>query len=240
MRSSAAAATYTRQELMVIEAARRLRDGDVVFVGTGLPFLATTLAQRTHAPNLAMIIESGVIAPVVRHTPISVSDPKVMHRAVKLGTLREVLGTLLQRGLIDVGMMGGAQIDRHANINSTWIGRPGEKRRRLPGSGGGNDMASHCRRLLIITPHERRRFPERCDYITSPGFLDGPGGRERAGLNPQFEVAVVTDLGIMESEAATCALRVTGLMPEVAVEQLLDETGFRPAVAEELPVVAPP
>jgi glutaconate CoA-transferase subunit B len=240
MQGAPAASRYTRQELMVIEAARRLRDGDVVFVGTGLPFLATTLAQRTHAPNLAMIIESGVIAPQVRRTPISVSDPKVMHRAVKLGTLREVLGTLLQRGLIDVGMIGGAQIDRFANINSTWIGRPGEKRRRLPGSGGGNDMASHCHRLLIITPHERRRFPERCDYITSPGFLDGPGGRERVGLNPQFEVAVVTDLGIMENDPATCALRITGLMPQVIVEEMLRQTGFRPEVAPELPVVPPP
>ncbi len=240
MMDTSSAARSTRQELMVIEAARRLRDGDVVFVGTGLPFLATTLAQRTHAPNLAMIIESGVIAPLVRRTPISVSDPKVMHRAVKLGTLREVLGTLLQRGLIDVGMIGGAQIDRFANINSTWIGRPGETRRRLPGSGGGNDMASHCRRLLIITPHERRRFPERCDYITSPGFLDGVGGRERAGLNPQFEVAVVTDLGIMEGDPATCALRITGLMPQVSVEEMFSQTGFRPEVASAVWVVAPP
>ncbi len=240
MRSGAATRPHTRQELMVIEAARRLRDGDAVFVGTGLPFLATTLAQRTHAPHLAMIIESGVIAPVVRHTPISVSDPKVMYRAVKLGTLREVLGTLLQRGLIDVGMIGGAQIDRYANINSTWIGRQGKKRRRLPGSGGGNDMASHCRRLLIITPHERRRFPERCDYITSPGFLDGPGGRKRAGLNPEFEVAVVTDLGIMESDPVTCALRISGLMPDVTVGEMMAQTGFSPEVASELTVVAPP
>ncbi|MBI3974834.1 MAG: glutaconate CoA-transferase [Armatimonadetes bacterium] len=231
---------HTRQELMVIEAARRLRDGDVVFVGTGLPFLATTLAQRTHAPSLAMIIESGVIAPQVRRTPISVSDPKVMHRAVKLGTLREVLGTLLQRGLIDVGMIGGAQIDRYANINSTWVGRPGGQRRRLPGSGGGNDMASHCRRLLILTPHERRRFPERCDYITSPGFLDGPGGRERAGLSPDFAVTVVTDLAILENDPATSALRVTGLMPQVTVEEVLAQTGFRPEVAAEIQVVAPP
>ncbi len=240
MPEAAAVPRYTRQELMVIEAARRLRDGDAVFVGTGLPFLATTLAQRTHAPNLAMIIESGVIAPVVRRTPISVSDPNVMHRAVKLGTLREVLGTLLQRGLIDVGLIGGAQIDRYANINSTWIGPLRGKRRRLPGSGGGNDMASHCRRLLIITPHERRRFPERCDYITSPGFLDGPGGRERAGLNPDFAVAVVTDLGIMESDPATCALRIMGLMPEVTLDEMLAQTGFRPEVAPEVMAVAPP
>lgn len=231
---------YTREELMVIEAARRLRDGDVVFVGTGLPLLATTLAQRTHAPNVVMVIESGVIAPLVRPTPISVSDPKVMHRAMKLGTLREVLGGLLQRGLIDVGFVGGAQIDRYANINSTQIGPPGALKRRLPGSGGANDMASHCRRLLIITHHEKRRFPPRCDYITSPGFLDGPGGRQRAGLNPEFAVAVVTDLAVMENDPDTCALRITSLMPGVTVDDVLAETGFRPDVASLLGAVAPP
>jgi len=234
------AAAYSRQELMVIEAARQLRDGDVVFVGTGLPLLATTLAQRTHTPNVVMVIESGVIAPLVRPTPISVSDPKAMYRAMKLGTLREVLGSLLQRGLIDVGFVGGAQIDRYANINSTQIGPLGAMKRRLPGSGGANDMASHCRRLLIITHHERRRFPERVDYITSPGFLDGPGGRQRAGLNPDFAVTVVTDLAVMENDPQTCALRIVRLMPGIAVEQVLAETGFTPTVAPDLTTVEPP
>jgi len=234
------APTFTRQELMVIEAARRLRDGEVVFVGTGLPLLATALAQRRHAPNIVMVIESGVIAPLVRPTPISVSDPKVMARAMRLGTLREVLGGLLQRGLIDVGFLGGAQIDRHANINSTQIGPPGALRRRLPGSGGANDMASHCRRLLVITHHERRRFPERCDYVTSPGFLDGPGGRQRAGLSPDFAVTVVTDLAVLEGDPSTCALRLTGLMPGVDVATVLAQTGFCPDVAPDLQEVAPP
>jgi len=231
---------YTRQELMVIEAARHVRDGDVVFVGTGLPLLATTFAQRTHAPNLVCVIESGVVAPQVRPTPISVSDPKVMHRAVKLGSLRDVLGCLLQRGLIDIGFIGGAQIDRYGNINSTQIGGRGAMRRRLPGSGGGNDMASHCLRLLIITRHERRRFPERCDYITSPGFLDGPGARRRAGLNPEFRVTVVTDLAVMENDPATCVLRVVKVMPGIPVDAVRAETGFRPDVAPDPREVAPP
>jgi glutaconate CoA-transferase, subunit B len=217
---------YSRQELMVIEAARHLRDDDVVFVGTGLPLLATTLAQRTHAPRVVCVIESGVIAPQVRPTPLSVSDPKVMYRAARLGSLREVLGCLLQRGLVDVGFLGGAQIDRFGNINSTLIGAPGAIRRRLPGSGGANDMASHCRRLLIITRHERRRFPDRCDYITSPGFLDGPGGRGRAGLSPEFRVTVVTDLAVLENDPATCALRIAQLMPGITVEAVRAETEF--------------
>ena len=216
---------YSRQELMVIEAARHVQN-EVVFVGTGLPLLATTLALRTHAPGVVCVIESGVIAPQVRPTPVSVSDPKVMFGAVRLGTLREVLG--------------GAQIDRYANINSTVIGPRDAPERRLPGSGGGNDMASHCRRLLIITRHERRRFPERCDYITSPGFLDGPGGRQRAGLRPEFGVTVVTDLAVMENDPETCALRIVKRMPGITVEAVLGETGFRPAVAQDVSDVAPP
>lgn len=233
-------ADYSRQELMVIEAARALRDGEIVFVGTGLPLLATALAQKRHAPNVAMVVESGVIAPQVLPTPISVSDPKVMHRAMKLGTLREVLGCLLQRGLIDVGMIGGAQIDRYANINSTLIGRSNAIRRRLPGSGGANDMASHCPRLIVITHHERRRFPERCDYITSPGFLDGPGGRERAGLRKEFTVTVITDLAVMENDPETCALRILKVMPGVTIDAVRAETGFRPEVAPGVTEVDPP
>jgi glutaconate CoA-transferase subunit B len=231
---------YTRQELMVIESARHIRDGNVVFVGTGLPLLATTLALHTHAPNLVCVIESGVIAPQVLPTPISVSDPRVMHRAIKLGSLRDVLGCLLQRGLIDLGFIGGAQIDRFGNINSTQIGVRGAMRRRLPGSGGGNDMASHCRRLLIITRHERRRFPERCDYITSPGFLDGPGARRRAGLNPEFGVTVVTDLAVMENDPATCALRVAKVMPGITADAVMAETGFHLDGAADAQEVAPP
>ena len=231
---------YSRQELMVIEAARHVRDDDVVFVGTGLPLLATTLAQRTHAPRVVCVIESGVIAPQVRPTPLSVSDPKVMYRAARLGSLREVLGCLLQRGLVDVGFIGGAQIDRFGNINSTLIGTPGAIRRRLPGSGGANDMASHCRRLLIITRHERRRFPERCDYVTSPGFLDGPGGRRRAGLSPEFGVTVVTDLAVLENDPVTCTLRIAQLMPGITVEVVRAETGFSLDAVADLREVAPP
>ncbi len=231
---------YSRQELMVIEAARHVRDDDVVFVGTGLPLLATTLAQRTHARRVVCVIESGVIAPQVCGTPLSVSDPKVMYRAARLGSLREVLGCLLQRGLVDVGFIGGAQIDRFGNINSTLIGTPGAIRRRLPGSGGANDMASHCRRLLIITRHERRRFPERCDYITSPGFLDGPGGRRRAGLSSEFGVTVVTDLAVLENDPVTCALRIAHLMPGITVEAVRAETGFSLDAVGDVREVAPP
>jgi glutaconate CoA-transferase subunit B len=226
---------------MVIEAARQIRDGDVVFVGTGLPLLATTFAQRTHAPTLCFVVESGAIAPLVLPTPISVSDPRLMHKAVRLGTLREVLGCLLQRGLVDVGFLGGAQIDGFGNVNSTVIGDYAKPGARLPGSGGGNDIASHARRLLIITRHEKRRFPARCDYITSPGYLDGPDARRKAGLRvTRPTITVVTDLAVLENDPVTARLRIARLMPGVSVEQVQKQTGFGIGAASPPGSVAPP
>lgn len=226
---------------MVIEAARQIRDGDVVFVGTGLPLLATTFAQRTHAPNLCFVVESGAIAPLVLPTPISVSDPKLMHKAVRLGTLREVLGCLLQRGLVDVGFLGGAQIDQFGNINSTVIGDYARPTARLPGSGGGNDIASHARRLLIVTRHERRRFPPHCDYITSPGYLHGPDARQKAGLKVTHpEITVVTDLAVLSIDPERGRLRVARLMPGVSIDKVRAQTGFQIAEAPDAGAVEPP
>jgi len=172
--------SYDLDELMIIEAARHIRNGDVVMVGTGLPMVATTLAMKTHAPELIAVIESGPIDPVIMQTPISGSAPRAMHEAARLGSLREVLGCVLQRGLVDLGFIGGAQIDQFGNINSTVIGDYRSPKVRLPGSGGANDIACHARRLLIIVSHEKRRFPLQCDYVTSPGYLNGPGARQRA------------------------------------------------------------
>jgi len=232
---------YTLQELMVIEAARQIRDGDVVFVGTGLPLLATAFAQRTHAPGLCFVVETGAIAPLVVPTPISVSDPRILHKAVRLGTLREVLGCLLQRGLVDVGFLGGAQIDPFGNINSTVIGDYARPAVRLPGSGGANDIASHARRLVIIATHEKRRFPPSCDYVTSPGYLHGPDGRQKAGLKVTHPgITVVTDLAVLEIDPATARLRIARLMPGVSAGRVRDNTGFELGVAAPLGSVEPP
>ncbi|MCP2334902.1 CoA-transferase subunit beta [Actinomadura rupiterrae] len=206
------------REILAVEGARQIPDGDVVIVGTGLPLLAATLAQRTHAPNAKLVIESGVVFPKVVPTPVSVVDPRLMHGASRHGSLFEALGGLVQRGLVQTGFLGGAQIDRYANINSTWVAG-----KRLPGSGGANDIASHCRKVVILTDHERRRFPERCDHVTSPGFLSGPGEREKAGL-PPLDVKVITDLCVME--AADSALTVTALMPSATLDAVRAETGF--------------
>lgn len=220
------------REILVVEGARQIQDGDVVIVGTGLPLLAATMAQRTHAPRAKLVIESGIVFPQVVPTPVSVVDPRLMNGASRHGSLYEALGGLVQRGLVRTGFLGGAQIDRYANINSTVVAG-----KRLPGSGGANDIASHCRRVVVLTDHERRRFPERCEYVTSPGFLAGPGARKRAGL-PPLEVKVITDLCVME--AADSALTVTTLMPGATLEGVRAETGFDPAVADVLGEVDPP
>lgn len=226
------------RELLVFEGARQIADGDCVIAGTGLPLLAGLVAQRTHAPTARLIIESGVIFPTVVPTPLSVVDPRLMHSPSRLGSLVEVLGGFVQRGLVTTGFLGGAQIDAHANINSTWINRNG-KRVRLPGSGGANDIASHCPTVVVLTSHERRRFPARCHYVTSPGFLDGPGARRRAGLGP-LRVKVITELCVMEGDDETGRLSVSALMPGARLDDVAANTGFEPAVADQLRVVELP
>lgn len=232
---------FNPDELMIIESARHIRDGETVFAGTGMPLVAATYAQKSHAPNMCCVIETGPIAPEVLPVPISVSDPKAMHRAAKLGTLREVLGCLLQRGLVDVGFLGGAEIDQYGNINSTVVGDYRRPKVRFPGSGGANDIASHARRILIICRHEKRRFPERCAYITSPGYISGPDGRQKAGLkNARPDLTVVTDLAVMSVDKSTGRLQVVKLMPGVTLEKVREMTGFPVTAAPQVAPVSPP
>ncbi len=222
-------APFILDELMVIEASRHISDGDVVLVGTGMPMVAALMALKSHAPNMCYVVETGPVAPEVIPTPISVSDPRVMYRAARVGSLLESLGGVLHRGLVDVGFIGGAQVDQFANVNSTLIGDRARPKVRFPGSGGANDVASHSKKVLIITRHERRRFPPRCDYVTSPGYVDGPHGRKRAGLPvPYPDVVVVTDMTVMSIDKAAGRLRVDKLMPGVSLDDLIENTGFEP------------
>ena len=232
---------YSLDELMVVEASRYIDDGDVVMVGTGMPMVASLFAQKNHAPEMCYIVETGPVAPQVIPTPVSVSDPRVMYRAVRLGSLLDALGGVLQRGLADVAFLGGAQIDEFANVNSTVIGDYDRPKVRFPGSGGANDLASHAARILIITRHEKRRFPRRCDYVTSPGYIDGPDGRKRAGLPvPYPDIVVITDLTVMAIDRSTGRLRVEKLMPGVTIDHVRANTGFDPVEAPEITTVDPP
>lgn len=235
---TATQAPVSPRELLTFEGARQIEPGERIIAGTGLPLLAALLAQRTHAPDMKLIIESGVVFPDVAPTPVSVVDPRIMRAPSRLGSLVDVLGGFVQRGKVSTGFLGGAQIDAYANLNSSWV-RRGDGWVRLPGSGGANDIGSHCAKVVVLTSHERRRFPERCDYVTTPGFLDGPGARERAGLGP-LSVCVVTELCVFEADESTGRLRVTALMPGTSREDVLTNTGFTPEFVDNPRVVPGP
>lgn len=230
---------YTAAELMTINAARLLRDQDVVFVGVGLPNLACNLAQRTHAPNLVMIYEAGVIGARPSRLPLSIGDPTLVSGAALVCSMYEIFSLYLQRGLIDVGFLGGAQIDRFGNINATVIGDYFHPKVRLPGSGGSMEIAAWANRCYIITPHQKRRFPERVDFCTSAGFLSGRTERLARGVRGGGPQAVVTDLGILEPDE-NGELMLTALHPGATVEQVQANTGWPLKVAANLRQTEPP
>src|SRR5512147_1685484 len=192
---------YSSAELMIINAARLLRDGDVVFVGVGQPNMACNLAKRTHAPTLTMIYEAGVIGAEPERLPLSIGDPTLVSGALSIVSMYDIFSLYLQRGNIDVGFMGGAQIDKFGNINATVIGNDyTHPKTRLPGSGGAQEIAAWANRCYLMTPHQKRRFPEKVDFLTSAGFLTGRSAREAAGLRGGGMLAVVTDIGILEPD----------------------------------------
>jgi acyl CoA:acetate/3-ketoacid CoA transferase beta subunit len=230
---------YEKRELMVIEASRYIKDGEIVLAGIGLPVIASMLAQKTHAPNMTLMVESGVIDPQLKLVPLSIADARVTRKAAMLGSLREVLGCILQRGMVDVGFLGGANLDQYANLNSTVIGDYYKPKIRLPGSGGANPVASLAKKLLIIMPHQRRRFVKKCDYLTSPGYIDGLYGRKNAGLrNWNPSITIVTDLCVMDIDSpGSGQLRLTKLMPDITIDQVIENTGFELIMASRVDVV---
>jgi len=230
---------YSSSELLTINAARLLRDGEVVFVGVGLPNLACNLARRTHAPNLLMIYEAGVIGAQPARLPLSIGDPTLVSGATSVCSMYDIFAFYLQRGNVDVGFLGGAQIDRFGNINATIIGDYEHPKVRLPGSGGSMEIAAWANRCYIITPHQRRRFPEKVDFRTSAGFLDGRVEREQANLRGAGPQAVVTNLGVMEPDESG-ELILTALHPGATVEQVQENTGWEIKTTPALRTTAPP
>jgi glutaconate CoA-transferase subunit B len=225
--------TYSSAELMIINAARLLRDDDVVFVGVGQPNLACNLAKRTHAPNLVMIYEAGVIGAEPARLPLSIGDPTLVSGALSVVSMYDIFANYLQRGNVDVGFMGGAQIDKYGNINATVIGDYAQPKVRLPGSGGSQEIAAWANRCYIMTPHQKRRFPEKVDFMTSAGFLNGRKEREATGVRGGGMLAVVTDIGTLEpNENGEMAL--TAIHPGKTVEQAKESTGWDLRVADEL------
>ena len=231
---------YTASELLAVMSARLLRDGETVFAGVGIPLLAATLAQRLHAPGLTILFEGGTIGAYIEpgKLPPSTNEQRCTRRANMVLASTDVL-LLLQRGYVDVGFMGGAQIDQYGNLNSSLIGTPERPATRLPGSGGGNDIASLCR-MIVAMKHEKRRFVERVDFVTSPGFLAGGDSRRRAGLVEGGRFRVVTDLGLFGFEAGSKRMRLEALHPGVAVAEVEANTGFELLIAADLGVTSAP
>ncbi len=230
---------YSSSELMTINAARLLRDGDVVFVGVGLPNLACNLARRTHAPNLVMIYEAGVIGAQPARLPLSIGDPTLVSGALAVCSMYDIFAFYLQRGNVDVGFLGGAQIDRFGNINATVIGPYEHPKVRLPGSGGSMEIAAWANRCYILTPHQKRRFPEKLDFRTSAGFLGGRAERQAAHLRGGGPLAVVTDLGVLEPDESG-ELVLTALHPGATAEQARENTGWELKIAPSLRQTSPP
>jgi glutaconate CoA-transferase subunit B len=226
--------SYSPAELMIVNAARLLHNGDVVFVGVGQPNLACNLAKRTHAPDLLMIYEAGVIGAEPARLPLSIGDPTLVSGALSVVSMYDIFSLYLQRGNVDVGFLGGAQIDRYGNINATVIGADYSRPKvRLPGSGGAQEIAAWANRCYIMTPHQKRRFPERVDFITSAGYGQGGAGRERAGLRGRGPVGVVTDIGLLEPDE-TGELVLTALHPGKSVEEARANTGWPLRSAAEI------
>ncbi|MFO7584451.1 MAG: CoA-transferase [Anaerolineales bacterium] len=231
--------TYSSAELMIINAARLLKDGDVVFVGVGQPNLACNLAKRTHAPELVMIYEAGVIGAEPARLPLSIGDPTLVSGSLSVVSMYDIFANYLQRGNVDVGFLGGAQIDRYGNINATIVGADyAQPKVRLPGSGGAQEIAAWANRCYIMTPHQKRRFPEKVDFLTSAGYLNGAGGREKAALRGRGPVGVVTDLGFLEPDE-NGELTLTALHPGKTVEMAKENTGWDLKVAPELKTTDP-
>ncbi|HZC31480.1 MAG TPA: CoA-transferase [Gaiellaceae bacterium] len=235
-----ATSVFTTSELMVVAGARELRDGELAFVGLGIPQIAAALAQRTHAPGLVVLNEIGLADPRPVELGVGNADPRHWLGASLMGSLADVMGRLLHRGLVDVGFLGALEVDAYGNANATEVAREGGGRRRFGGGGGANDIASLARSTILIVRHERRRLVERLAHLTDPGYLDGPGARRRAGLTGGGPRRVLTDKCVLGVDPRTCRLAVWSIHPGVRPEELREATGFALDVPDDVPETDPP
>jgi glutaconate CoA-transferase, subunit B len=227
--------SYTADEIMTVTAARALASGMTCFVGIGLPSEAANLARTTHAPGLVLIYESGTIGAKPGTLPLSIGDGILAETADCVVSVPEIFNYWLQPGRIDVGFLGAAQLDRFGNINTTVIGDDyGAPRVRLPGAGGAPEIAAACREVIVVLRQSRRSFVERVDFVTSVGFGDGPGSRRRLGLTGPGPQRVITDLGVLTPDPATCELVLTGIYPGGSVTHIKDSTGWDLTISADL------
>jgi glutaconate CoA-transferase subunit B len=234
---------YTKTELMICVAARLFCDGTTAFIGTGIPMLAAMLATKTTAPELVPIFEFGGTGAILEQLPIAVGGARTFHKALCASGICDTMETA-QRGFIDYGFLGGAQIDCYGNLNSTVIGNYHHPKARLPGSGGGNDVGSLCWVTVAIMQHDKLRFVPKVDFITTPGYLSGPGARQAAGLPARTgPINVVSTLALMDYDrppGGTCRMRLVATHPGVTVEEVIANTGFELIIPEQVAENDPP
>jgi glutaconate CoA-transferase subunit B len=232
---------YNSMEIMISVASRFLEDGATISVGTGGPCAAAMLAQKLHSPNLLIVFEAGGVAPLLHSMPISVGDSRTMYKAIQTTSMPEIMESL-QRGVVDYCFLGGAQIDMYGNLNSTMIGTDYQHPKvRFPGSGGANDFGSLAWRILIMTPQSSRRFVQKVDFITTPGYLTGPGSREKVGLPPGTgPYKVITNLAVLGYDEETKRMKIESVHPGITVEEVQKNTGFELIVKGKVPVTEPP
>lgn len=226
---------YNPIELMAVIASRYLEDGKTIFAGTGIPMLAASLAQKINAPNLILIFEAGGISPKASMLPLSVADSRTTYRAISCASMPEAM-EMTQNGVVSYAFLGGAQIDMYGNLNSTLIGSDYYNPNvRLPGSGGANELGSLAWKTLIIMNHSRKRFVEKIDYITTPGYLSGQETRYEAGLpsgtGPHL---VFSELGVFDFEENSKRMRLKSLLPGVTLEKVIAETGFELIIPDKV------
>ena len=231
---------YNTTELLACIASRELENGTSIFVGTGLPIIATMLAQRLHAPDLLIVFEAGGIGPKIPTIPISVGDSRTFYKAVMAASMDYAMG-MAQAGLVDYGFLGAAQIDKYGNLNTTVIGDHDRPKVRLPGSGGANDVGSLCTRTITLMRHDKLRFVEKLDFLTTPGYLTGPGARERAGLPAETgPYRVITQLGVMGFHEESKEMMLLNVHPGVTVDDVVENTSFKLIIPEKVSITAPP
>ena len=233
--------SYTLKEMMTIMAAREIRDGDIVFCGTGISMVAAMAAKHINAPNSITFFETGAIDSRLEEIPMAVSDPRVMFGAASNGGLLDAFATMQNRITGDhvIGILGAAQVDKYGNLNSTCIGDYYSPETRFSGSGGACDVASFVPRCIIFMQHEKRKFPVKVDYLTSPGYLDGPGGREKAGLQPGGPTAVITNMGVMRFDYETKEMYLANYYPGITPQKILDNMEFSVDVSKAVEATPP-
>ncbi|BBO81218.1 CoA-transferase subunit beta [Desulfosarcina ovata] len=219
---------YTLKEMMAVVAAREIHNGDIIFCGTGISMLAAMAAKNISAPDCVIFFETGAIDSLLEEVPLAVADSRVMYRTALNGGLAEAFGTMQNRftGKRVVGILGAAQIDRFGNLNSTVLGDYDHPAVRFSGSGGANDVASFVSRTIIFMKHEKRKFVRQLDYLTSPGWLDGPDGRKNAGLSGGGPSAVITDMAVMRFDEQSREMFLAECYPGISVESVQENMGF--------------